>query len=172
MKKYLWLMVGPPGSGKSTAAKKMFQKDALYISRDEIRFALLQNDEPYFAHEDEVVENFYRQIQQGLNNGKVVVADATHLTEKARSATINSIKLAEDDELMVNAVVACTPLEVSLERNAKRNGLARVPESAIKNMYHSCTDPQFDKNITYSWIIYINENQEIIETAQPHKEEK
>lgn len=172
MKKYLWLMVGPPGSGKSTAAKKMFQKDALYISRDEIRFSMLQEGDDYFAYEDEVVESFYQQIQQGLDNGKVVIADATHLTEKARSATINSIKLAEDDELMIHAVVACTPLEVSLERNAKRTGRALVPESAIKNMYRSCTDPQFDKNITYSWIIYINENQEIIETAQPHKEEK
>ena len=172
MTKYLWLMVGPPGSGKSTAAKKMFQKEALYISRDEIRLSLLQEGDEYFAHEDEVLESFYKQIQQGLDNGKVVIADATHLTEKARSATINSIKLGADDKLMINAVVACTPLEVSLERNAKRTGRALVPEFSIKNMYRSCTDPQFDKNITYSWIIYINENQEIIETAQPHKEEK
>lgn len=172
MTKYLWLMVGPPGSGKSTATTKMFEKDTIIASRDKIRFLMLQEGDDYFAYENEVLKEFYRQIQDGLDRGLAVVADATHLTEKARAATVNAIKLAEGDTLWLGAVVACTPLEISLARNAKRTGRALVPESAIKNMYRSCTDPQFDKNITYNWIIYINENQEIIETAQPHKEEK
>lgn len=166
MTKYLWLMVGPPGSGKSTATTKMFKKDTIIISRDKIRFSMLQEDDDYFAYEDEVLKEFYRQIQDGLDKGLAVVADATHLTEKARAATVNAIKLAEGDTLWLGVVVACTPLEVSLARNAERTGRALVPESAIKNMYRSCTDPIEDQKLEYNMIIYIDENQQVKEVRE------
>lgn len=166
MTKYLWLMVGPPGSGKSTAAKKMFNQDAVYVSRDEIRFSMLKEGDDYFTYEDAVLKGFYRRIQKGLDDGFAVVADATHLTEKTRAATVNAIRLAEGDTLRLGAVVACTPLEVALERNAKREGRALVPETAIKNMYRSCTDPREDIKLEYNMIIYIDENQQIKEVRE------
>ena len=46
-------MVGCPGSGKSTWAKKHLP-DTYYVSRDEVRFSLLQDGEDYFSHEKEV----------------------------------------------------------------------------------------------------------------------
>ena len=54
--KCLWLMVGAPASGKSTWLKKTvpFMNNTRIISRDEIRFALVAEDEPYFSREDEV----------------------------------------------------------------------------------------------------------------------
>ena len=47
-------MVGIPGSGKSTWAKARCKNNphAAYISRDEIRFSLLKDEEEYFAKEN------------------------------------------------------------------------------------------------------------------------
>ena len=48
----LYLMSGIPASGKSTYAHKLAEKTgAVYISRDEIRFSLLKDEEDYFTHE-------------------------------------------------------------------------------------------------------------------------
>ena len=162
----LWLMVGPPASGKTTACSKLFEPETVHVSRDAIRFAKLKDGEDYFAHEDEVLKEFYNTISKALNEGLPVVADATHLTEKARRATIDNLKLDPHVEISVGAVVARVPLEVSLERNAKRTGRAYVPESAIKNMYNSYKDPYYDESIDYSFILYIDKDQEQIEMKQ------
>ena len=57
-------MVGAPASGKSTWLKKTvpFMNNTRIISRDEIRFALVAEDEPYFSREDEVQHNIINQL--------------------------------------------------------------------------------------------------------------
>lgn len=47
--KNLFLLVGPPAAGKSTFLAKTIplMEDSRVISRDEIRFALVAEDEPY-----------------------------------------------------------------------------------------------------------------------------
>ena len=51
MSKTLWLMCGAPGSGKSYFAKNILINDDhwFYVSRDEIRFRIIKNDEEYFS---------------------------------------------------------------------------------------------------------------------------
>ena len=52
----LYLMMGIPGSGKSTYAKQFALRNKIqYISRDEIRFSLLQPTDGYFDKENEVM---------------------------------------------------------------------------------------------------------------------
>ena len=65
MKNKLYVMIGCPGSGKSTYAKKHFPH-ALYVSRDEIRFNLIAENEEYFSKEDEVFTEFINAINLGL----------------------------------------------------------------------------------------------------------
>ena len=52
----LWLLVGIPASGKSTAAASIAKHDpdSIHISRDAIRYSMLCDDESYFAHEEDV----------------------------------------------------------------------------------------------------------------------
>ena len=54
--KKVWLLSGIPGSGKTSWAKKRIEEHGgIHCSRDEIRFSVLEDDEDYFAHEDEVI---------------------------------------------------------------------------------------------------------------------
>ena len=57
----LYVLCGIPGSGKSHFCKN-HKDDAVHVSRDAIRFALLEDDDDYFAHEDEVYEIFWEKI--------------------------------------------------------------------------------------------------------------
>lgn len=60
----LYILSGCPGSGKSTWAKShinpYFDK---YVSRDDIRFSLVKENEEYFSKEKEVYRLFYTSNQ-------------------------------------------------------------------------------------------------------------
>lgn len=63
------------GCGKSTAE----HDNVVNVSRDEIRFSLLADNDDYFACEDETVVIFYSEINEALAAGH----DATHISERA-----------------------------------------------------------------------------------------
>ena len=58
----LFLMMGAPGSGKSYWAQHHIQPTDKYISRDEIRFSMLQENDDYFDKEGEVFNKFIQTI--------------------------------------------------------------------------------------------------------------
>ena len=137
----LILMCGIPGSGKSTLAKKLFGERDIYVSRDEIRFSMISDEDEYFSKETEVFNEFVRQIQAGIDNKekRYVIADATHLNTSSRMKLIN--RLTFDFEPDISMIFVNTPLEIALERNKQRSGRAVVPDKVIKNMYHSFAAP-------------------------------
>ena len=139
-KKNLWLMAGPAGSGKSTWAKR-HMPTATIISRDQIRFELLKEEDDYFAYEDIVLRKFYQAIQNAIDDPTIVdiVVDATHLTPKARRAVL--VKLHGLDTVTLGAISVEKDLETCLTQNAQRTGRAFVPEATIKNMYKNYIIP-------------------------------
>lgn len=140
----LWILVGLPGSGKSTAAARFVKDnpDYIHVSRDVIRFAMLGNNDDYFKYEKAVYKEFIGQIQMGLDSGKNVIADATHLNKNSRLKLLEA--LHDLDKINVNCCYFSTSLETCLKRNSYREGRAKVPENVIKNMYKSLTNPIFD----------------------------
>lgn len=130
-----YIMSGIPGCGKSTWSRKFTAEhdNVVQISRDEIRFSLLADGEDYFAHEDEVIAIFYAEINEALSAGHDVIADATHISEKALKQTLRAIKVDCERTLVSFRV----PLKVCLSRNADREGRACVPDHIIKGMARS-----------------------------------
>lgn len=138
---------------------------AVSISRDAVRFSMLKNGQDYFANEKAVFNEFVHQINEAMELGiDEVFVDATHINEASRKKVLN--RLLPDPHTNLQFIEIECPLEVALARNAKREGLARVPDSAIMNMERLRTDPMKDahpdnkygfKDIYYTKITYKGE---------------
>ena len=138
----LILMCGVPGSGKSYWCKKNVPEEALYVSRDEVRFSMLEDGDEYFSKETEVFREFIRRIDEGLAGGRDVYADATHLNKASRYKTWVNLKNKPEQTMVILIKV---PLEVALARNENRSGRAYVPENVIRDMFDSLTPPGEDE---------------------------
>ena len=136
----LYILIGIPGSGKSTWAKRMAEESGAYwISRDAIRFAKLKDEDDYFAYEDIVVDEFISEIQNAIDDKyPIIIADATHLNYKSRNQLLSRLSLKGTS---VVYVYFNTSLETALKRNSKREGRAKVPNSVIEKMYNSIRLP-------------------------------
>ena len=154
--KKVYLMSGVSGSGKSTWVKSQMMLGDEWISRDNVRFSIVREDEEYFSHEEEVFDTFIDYINQTLKNPNVnkIYIDATHLNKKSRNKTLNRIHKNLIDEL--NCVFFDIPEEVCLLRNSWRSGREFVPETVIKNMKKVHTMP--DKSEKFDHIYVVNEN--------------
>lgn len=161
--KELILMMGVPGSGKSTYARNILKYGDIYISRDEIRYSMLADEDDYFAKENEVIKTFIQYIDEALvdtqHQGKVY-ADATHLSPKSRVQVLNQLK----NKNKVSVIYLDVPLNVILARNAQREGRALVPENVIRRMYKSIVLPTKAEGIEK--LITIDENQEVKEIRE------
>lgn len=133
----LYILCGPSGCGKSTWAWKFmdiyFDEDIRYVSRDEIRFSLVKEDEEYFSREKEVFRKFAATIAQTLVDGFDVIADATHITKISRQKLTQAIDRYFTDYQIV--YVNCyLDEETCIIRNSARAGRLHVPENVIRNM--------------------------------------
>ena len=165
-KKQLFIMIGAPGSGKSTWLYQNAQQPGdQVISRDAIRFSLLKDGEDYFAHEKEVYNQFIEAIVKELknNNTKRVFADASHLNKNSRQKLLHAIfdeKVSYND-IIVNAIWLNTPLKICIERDKTRVGRANVGEDVIIQMWNSIRIPTADEGIEKVYIV--NEAQKNID---------
>lgn len=136
----LIVMCGIPGSGKSTYAKELLKlhPDWKYVSRDEVRYEYVSDQNHYFDHETEVYKEFCNRIDMHLLNGCTVIADATHLNQKSRDHLIYSLSAPIDTKI---AVVVKTPFLVCMKRNSERKGITRVPDKQMWKMKNIFKEP-------------------------------
>ena len=154
----LWIMCGPPGCGKSYFAKNVFITDDSwqYISRDEVRFSMLGENDEYFSKEKKVFNEFCDRIIYALGCDEYhnVIADATHLNEASRMKLINRV-CPNEMGVKVFCVYFNTPEHICQERNKQRKGRAVVPADVIHKMYLSRTHPAKD-HFKYAGILEVS----------------
>lgn len=128
----IYVMVGLPGSGKSTKAEQIsLRYHASIISSDAIREQLF-GDENNQEHNQEVFSRYYEIFQSFLKDGHNIVLDATNINIKARKHIFLNIedylrknfsvneRKEEREKIHVVAYVMSTPVEECMRRDSKR----------------------------------------------------
>ena len=134
--KNFYVLCGIAGSGKSTwidnhlAAFKGYTK---VVSRDDIRFMIVNEDEEYFSREKQVFKKFIEELKDGLENYDNVIADATHLNLASRTKLLRNLTSSLKDS-NIYAIVINTPVKICLKQNAARRGRRFVSGDHIVDM--------------------------------------
>lgn len=132
----LVMLAGVPGSGKSTWARTFFDLKYTNVSADDVRVREFGSLEAAYlgdlqANNERVFEIVHRNIRDSLTHGVDVLADATHLTRKAR----HEIRaLAHDLYSVRTHLVVFKNVQQALARNARRIGMTRVPDPVQERM--------------------------------------
>lgn len=144
MQPTLIMMMGLPGSGKST---KAYELSCDYvcpvISSDAIRGELTGSEEN-MDKDNEVFKILHQRVKNNLLYGRsgFVIYDACNISYKKRMAFLNQLNKIDCHKV---CYFVHTPYEKCLENNKKRaeDGGRFVPEYAIKNMYKNIYIPQY-----------------------------
>ncbi len=122
----LVLLIGAAGSGKSTLAARLFDPDEI-LSSDAFRAAVSGN-----AADQSATRAAFGRLDAALERrlvaGQLTVVDATNVLGWARRRLLSA---ATRHHRPVVGIVLAVPLEVSLDRNARRTD-RRVPASVVR----------------------------------------
>ena len=122
------LLIGPPGSGKTTMAALMAPLlNAKVLSTDGIRKELY-GDEAIQGDWNDIESRLHQQIRDCVHQEQSVLIDATHAKRAWRLAITQSLELPHEVEWI--GWWLQTPKEVCLEWNANRQQV--VPEVVIQ----------------------------------------
>lgn len=137
----LILLVGVPGSGKTTYAKKYIEKkSAVHLSSDTIRKELY-GDESIQGNPAEVFSLMQKRAVESLNEGHDVLYDATNVTRKDRASIIGICpKFAK-----IEAHIIWAPIETCIERDSVRE--RTVGKAVIDKMLKRFQALYYDEGI-------------------------
>lgn len=170
------MLVGLPGSGKSSIAERMtmIDENVVWISSDAIREKLWgdANDQ---QHPNTVFGAMFSMSLDALNKGHDVVYDATNLNAKTRAATLKQLReRAHVQFYAICNVVLCSIKECKRRQNDRDR---KVPDEVIDRMVHQFQTPWYNEGWDLVSAIHggprqdlFKEHQRMAETAHdnPH----
>ena len=137
------MLVGLPGSGKSTYAKKLMDKENLNFvvhSSDSIRKEL-SGDESNQDINKLVFETLHNRVVEDLENRRNVIYDATNISSKRRRAFVNTYLNKVD--CFKRCTIIATPYEICYLQNLKRDRV--VPNRVLVDMYKKFETPYYNE---------------------------
>lgn len=137
------LLCGLPASGKSTVSEDLItgRDDIVYISSDKLREEMLGDVNAQDKNTD-IFAEMEKRTKESLLSGKHVIYDATNINRKKRKHLLGQLPRSVNIEKI--ALYMATPLELSVDRNSKRDRV--VPEDVITNkMYKNMQIPIYSE---------------------------
>ena len=143
------MMVGLPGSGKSTYAKTLTLDGKPYIihSSDKLREELY-GDAAIQGDNNKLFAELHKRIKEDLRYGENVVYDATNIKKKNRIAFLREI---EDVPCHKDCIVMATEYKACVYNNEHRE--RKVPPEVIRRMFLNYQPPHESEG--FREIIYV-----------------
>ena len=138
------LLIGFPGSGKSTWAERYStnRNHTVSISSDKIREELY-GDEATQGDNNKIFSLVRERAEEALKDCKDVIIDATNITEKDRSAYFD---IAKTYGATVTGILFDIPVEECKHRNSKRDRV--VPDFVYDKMTKRYEQPQLSEGFS------------------------
>jgi len=139
----LIMLVGLPGSGKSTYAKHIceyYHPEIVICSSDSIRKELY-GDESIQGDSSQVFNILHERVISYLNNGVSVFYDATNLTRKDRESIISKCPKF----VQIEAHIIWNTIETCIEQDKNRD--RTVGKQVIDHMVRKFQAPYYDEGI-------------------------
>lgn len=145
----LIMLIGLPGSGKSTYAKSLLDPEGKvkYCSSDSIRKELY-GDENIQGNPQTVFEHLHKNVNMYLQQGCDVIYDATNVTRKNRRGVINKFNNIAD----IEAHIVWAPYEECVARDSER--VKKVGEDVIRKFLYRWQSPNYDEGFKFIDVIY------------------
>lgn len=145
----LIIMVGLPGSGKSTRARELaVTENCIVLSSDSIRKELSGSEQDQ-TQNDKVFKLLYQRMNDLLSKGESVIVDATNTTIKSRKRILSECRCPCYKEVQLVA----TPVDECASRDRFRERSVGV--EVIKKFEQSFQCPQyfegFDSILCKEW---------------------
>lgn len=143
------MMVGLPGSGKSTYAKTLTLDGKPYIihSSDKLREELY-GDAAIQGDNNKLFAELHKRIKEDLRHGENVVYDATNIKKKNRIAFLREL---EDIPCYKDCIVMATEYKACVYNNEHRE--RKVPPEVIRRMFLNYQPPHESEG--FREIIYV-----------------
>ena len=128
-KQRVYVMVGLPGCGKSTAAKEYVSTGAVIICRDDFRTMINGGQYAYREELESAIKTMAdAAVQAALYHDLDVVFDETHHTVQRRLQTINTIRDAMPNAFITAIIFDPTDMEGCIARRI-HDSKGLVPET-------------------------------------------